>query len=258
MNDRPGPGGGLWSVVAPMILVAGLLAVLLAVWLRGSFGTGPETRPLEDLPPFRTLVGPTNPAISATGPLTGIEGEASLDEIRISLRRAPCPILFGDGPAEAVPVAVFTEHRCPHCRALEADLDALAARRDLSFRITYHDLPIFGQSSVTAARAALAAERQGADVAMRQRLLRSGLVVDRAYVATVAQSLGLDPDRLLADMDRPEVTRRLERTREVAAALGIGGTPGLVIGRTVAFGRLPPDHIARIIRAEAAAPPLCD
>ncbi len=79
---------------------------------------------------------------------------------RPSRRRSLCTDLFGpDPPPDRVPVAIFTDYACPYCRTLEAQLDADAEALGLAIR--RHELPILGPSSVTAARGALAAARQG-------------------------------------------------------------------------------------------------
>ena len=45
-----------------------------------------------------------------------------------------------------------------------------------------------------------------------------------AYLRAAAEAQGLDPDRLLADMDGPEVAARLDATRAAAGRLGLHGT----------------------------------
>src|SRR3546814_10122181 len=61
-------------------------------------------------------------------------------------------------------LVVFTDYQCPFCRQMHARLTALA-KEDGNVRIVFKDWAIFGESSVEAARRALAAKYQGKDEA---------------------------------------------------------------------------------------------
>ena len=162
-----------------------------------------------------------------------------------------CPALFGPAlPTEIVPIAYFSEFRCPYCRALERDLDTLLAEDPASFRLIQHELPIFGPASELAARASVAAARQGKQQELRRRFMRTPLVAEPASVLRVATDIGLDVDQLTRDMASPEVQAELDRTRALADIFGFIGTPGLVIGRTVLNGAIPYTLLRRIAEDE--------
>ncbi|WP_370651059.1 DsbA family protein [Cypionkella sp.] len=174
--------------------------------------------------------------------------------MRISL----CPALFGLAlPKEIVPIAYFSEFRCPYCRALERDLDTLFAEDAYSFRLIQHELPIFGPASELAARASVAAAWQGKQQELR-RFTRTPLVADPACVLCVATDIGLDVDQLARDMASPDVQADLDRTRALADIFGFIGTPGLAIGRTVLNGAIPFALLRRIAEDEKSSEtPIC-
>jgi protein-disulfide isomerase len=153
-------------------------------------------------------------------------------------------------PTEIVPIAYFSEFRCPYCRALERDLDTLLAEDPAFFRLIQHELPIFGPASELAARASVAAARQGKQQELRRRFMRTPLVAEPASVLRVATDIGLDVDQLTRDMASPEVQAELDRTRALADIFGFIGTPGLVIGRTVLNGAIPYALLRRIAEDE--------
>ncbi len=164
-----------------------------------------------------------------------------------------CAALFrGERPAAPVPVAFFTDIACPHCRAMEP---AIAALPEAEATVHWHDLPRLGPASVMAARAIAGARAQGAEMAMRARLTRSRFRADAAYVAALAESLGLDPERLIADMAAPETEARIAETLGVARVFGFPGTPALVVGDIAAVGRRDRAGIDALIAA--SAPPPC-
>jgi len=103
---------------------------------------------------------------------------AAADAVRDDL----CAALFGmDQPDGVVPVAYFSDFRCPYCRVLERDLDTLFAE-DPALRLVQHELPIFGPPSEFAARASVAAVRQGGQQELRRRFMRTPLALLRQIV----------------------------------------------------------------------------
>ncbi len=240
---------------------AGLVAAVVAgaVWL--DVGRGPDVvfEPRAGAPGFRTLSGAGGvSAGSAIGTLLDTAGEAAEPETPADL----CQLLWrsdhpAQGPLDGPRLAVFSDANCPYCRRLDGTLEALAEDRP-DLRIVHHEWPALGPASVLAARAALAADLQGGFRPMQRRLLQSSFVPTPAYLRAAAEAQGLDADRLLKDMDRPEVAERLGATQEAARRLGLHGTPSLVIGGAVAEGALDRGTIEAALAAEARrASPAC-
>ena len=153
-------------------------------------------------------------------------------------------------------MASFSDYNCPYCRVATEDLAAIEARSGGSVRVRWHELPLLGPGSEAAARAALAADRQGAYPAMHARLMRARLLPTPVYLEEAASALGLDADRLLADMTSPEVEARLDRSAAAADAFGLPGTPAMVVGRTVVVGALGDRALERLIERERADGPI--
>ena len=63
-----------------------------------------------------------------------------------------------------------------------------------------------------------------------------------------AERLGLDLDRLREDMESPEIAESLERTRDLAKALGVTGTPAFVIGNELLPGAASLDRLKAFVR----------
>jgi protein-disulfide isomerase len=224
------------------------------------FGRGPTYSAIAGLAPFRTLK--TSGQVSgASAALVGLDALDGNDPTRLARVNAVktdiCGALFGKNlSAGVVPIAYFSEFRCPNCRALEGDLDEILAEESDTVQLVQHELPIFGPASKLAARASVAAARQGLQQPLRQRFMRTSLVADQRSVLAVAASIGLDSARLARDMNSAEVQAELDRTRALADVFGFSGTPGLVIGRTVVEGAVPGSLLRRIIAHELSLPPL--
>jgi 2-hydroxychromene-2-carboxylate isomerase len=72
----------------------------------------------------------------------------------------------------------------------------------------------------------------------------------------MADSVGLNGQRLVADMQSSEIAATLDQSRSIAKVFGFYGTPATVIGSSVFLGALPAADIAQIIKTELAALPL--
>ena len=213
--------------------------------------------PLERPAGFRRVAGG---AVSAGGfdPFVGLDGSGAAPSVPAA--SAPddlCAALFPDwsGAAGVVPVASFSDYNCAICRITTRRLAGLGAVADGTAQVTWHELPILGETSVLAARAALAADRQGAYAAFHERLLRSPFQPTPAYLDALAEDLGLDRARLAADMAGEAVTGRIARSLALRRLFGFAGTPAIVVGRTVVEGDVDETTLARLVEAEREAGP---
>lgn len=141
----------------------------------------------------------------------------------------------GGNPNGDATLVEFFDYNCPYCKRM-APIMRQAEAADPKLRIVYKEFPILGPNSLFAAKAALAANKQGKYVAFHRGLYELRGPVDEAKVLEVAKAVGLDVARLKADMQAPEISARLDRNIKLAQALGINGTPGFAIGDSVFTG----------------------
>lgn len=237
-------------------LIGGAALGVGAMWL--GYGRTPrfDYAPIKGIDGFRRLAGQGD--LSAAGVLAGLDpGRPIPGNILAQVTANPCAALFPDHPADApLPVAVFTDHYCPNCRLVEAPLQRM--QDDGLVRLHWHHLPILGPASEIAARATLAAGLQDAHDLMHQRLIGTDFRPTEAYLREAARGAGIDADQLLSDMaDHPDITAHLDRARALAGLFAIPGTPALVIGRTLAIGRLSPRRLRGLVKAETGSGVAC-
>ena len=162
--------------------------------------------------------------------------EFNLSALRSQLERDPrAPV--GGNPEGDVTVVEFFDYNCPYCRAVKPALRELLAG-DAGLRFVYKEFPILGEASQTAARAALAATRQGTTAyeEFHDALLGvAGQLTDDDVFRT-AERAGLDMARLRADMEDPAIEAAIRDNLELASSLNITGTPAFVIGETIIPG----------------------
>jgi len=123
-------------------------------------------------------------------------------------------------------------------------------KEDHGLRFVYKEFPVLGPASVTAAHAALAAQRQGKYEALHTVLMAAKGQITEDTIYKVAGSVGLDVDRLKQDMTAPEIEQELKANLALAEALNIRGTPGFIIGKKIVPGALDLDALKDMI-AEA-------
>jgi len=147
---------------------------------------------------------------------------------REALERDPADPVLGN-PAGDVTVVEFMDPRCGYCKQLHPAMKELL-RRDPKVRLVVKDIPILGPNSVLASHALLAAQAQGKYGPLFDALMALRIEPTEAVLQTEAEKVGLDWARLRRDMSDPAVTKRIEGHLTLARALGIQGTPALVIG----------------------------
>ena len=173
---------------------------------------------------------------------------SALATSRDKLERDPGDIVAGN-PNGNITVVEFVDHRCGYCKSVAAHV-AEVVKADGNVRLVHKQFPILGPQSVQAARAALAAIKQGKGLELHRALMESRGSFDDAMIMDTARKLGIDTARLATDMKAPEVLAQLQRTMELGRSLGIKGTPAFIIGDTLLPGAVDADTLRSVI-AEA-------
>ena len=178
---------------------------------------------------------------------TEAQRTAVLAERRQEIFEDPNAPVVGN-PQGDVTLVEFFDYRCPYCKQVAPAIDSLLAE-DKKLRIVYKEFPVLGPESVTAARAALAARKQGKYEALHRTLMDMKGQINETAIFNAAKSVGLDVDRLKRDMQAPEIAATIQANHQLAAALDIRGTPGFVIGDEVVPGAVGIDTLRRLIVA---------
>lgn len=229
MRGRAGPSpdmAGLTSLAArrPRLTLALALGLSLAA-VAALQRLPPPAAPLEDTPVVRTVLSdPGSPA-------------------------------FGPASADVV-VVVFTDYQCGVCKRTDPALRRLMAR-DRGVRVVFKDWPVFGEGSEQAARAALAAHRQGRYLALHAALMDQRGPIDAERLRAAAVAAGVDWPRLQADLvaHGQLFDTQIGRHRLQAFSLGLAGTPAYLVGPHLIQGGLGERDLAQAVaRARRDSP----
>ena len=142
--------------------------------------------------------------------------------------RSPLAPVAGNANGK-VTIVEFFDYNCPYCGRAFKHLENVMKSAP-SLRIVFKEYPIFGGASVVAARAALAARKQGKYFAFHKAMLESRFRKTESMVFRIARQVGLDMERLKRDMKNPQIDQALQESNRLAAALGVRGTPAFLVG----------------------------
>jgi protein-disulfide isomerase len=158
-------------------------------------------------------------------------------------------IAFTFGPANSKKSLVeFYDYNCPYCRASLPAMMRFVAMHAKDTRISFIEFPIKGVNSTVAARFALAARNQPVRfLALHFALMGEQTMVTEDTLLTDARRAGLDLTRLRSDMERPDIAKTLEASRELARKAGVDGTPTFIVNGVIHPGAVDDETLDSLI-----------
>jgi protein-disulfide isomerase len=152
---------------------------------------------------------------------------AAIDQNRKALEHDPRD--FVANPAGKVTVSEFYDYRCPHCVNAAPAVVALIHDHP-NVRFVFKEFPIFGAASERAAAGAIAVAMAGGDGVGVYRDLMAARPLDEAALERILRAHGVDPAKLEQPDVKARIDAQLAATHQLAAALGVEGTPTFIIG----------------------------
>ena len=138
---------------------------------------------------------------------------------------------IGGNPHGAITIVEFFDYQCSHCMDMVPVVDAIVkANHDV--RIVYKDFPIRGPMSELAAKAALAAAKQGKYVALNHAMFMSNQPLSEQHIMALAENAGINIHKLKNDMKDKSIDAQLKANYRLAENLKLLGTPAFFIGKT--------------------------
>lgn len=167
------------------------------------------------------------------------------------LYRNPADPVLGN-PNGDVTLVEFFDYQCTYCKKVHPVVQKLL-RTDGNIRYVAKEHPILGPVSTLAAQAALAARNQDGYAVFSDALM-SARKLDENKIFDIARKVGLNPIRLLDDIDAQEeaINAQIEATLKLGQNLGLQGTPAFVVGDVIIPGATSREGLEKLIaRARA-------
>lgn len=174
----------------------------------------------------------------------------------VALAQANAGALFNDGhsfvggnPDGDITVVEFLDYRCGYCKRAFPEIEALI-EADRNIRLIVKEFPILGEQSVLASRFAIATQLVAGDEAYKNvhdTLMEFRGDISEASLLRIAESLGLDQDAILVEMQSTEVNEIIAKNQALAQTLSISGTPTFVVEDQMVRGYVPQNQMEEII-----------
>jgi protein-disulfide isomerase len=144
--------------------------------------------------------------------------------------------LIGDSPSRGsgkVVVVEFSDFQCPYCAQAHEALKAFVEQRGKEVTFVYKNFPLtqIHPQALPAARAAWAAGRQGQFWAYHDALFANQARLGEPLYGEIANKLKLDLPRFDRDRNGPASLQAIQKEVDQAEALGLQGTPTVVMDR---------------------------
>jgi len=170
-----------------------------------------------------------------------LQKKMALTENKSAIFNDPLTPVAGN-PEGDVSLVEFFDYNCGYCKRVFPAVMELV-KKDKELRYVIKEYPILGDSSVYAAKAALAAKMQDKYFEMHVSLMQSRGGLSKDKIMAIAQQIGLDTGKLEKDIESDEIKQALQRNFILGQSLGISGTPAFIIGDEIIPGAIGLDQL---------------
>lgn len=146
---------------------------------------------------------------------------------------------YTKGPKDAaVVIAEWSDFQCPFCSQAASLVDQIleAYPNDVKFVFKNYPLP-FHKQGMPAAKAAVAAGKQGKFFEMHDKLFENQRALADDKYAVWAEEIGLNVEQFKKDFEAPETAALITNEMKEAGQVGVRGTPSFFINGKQPAGR---------------------
>jgi len=153
------------------------------------------------------------------------------------------------GPEKApITIIEYTDFQCPYCRRGAETIRRLMETYPNKIRLVFKNNPLkFHPQALPAAKAALAAHKQGKFWEYHDLLFKNSAKLNEEMFLKFARDLGLDMEKFNKDRNSEEIAKQIENDQARAAELKLSGTPTFIINGVVIRGAQPLPYFRMVI-----------
>ena len=140
----------------------------------------------------------------------------------------------------------FIDYNCGYCKKTLKTINKLIKKYQ-NIKFVFIDFPILSETSLLAAKAAIAAFNQNLYFEYHSALLNNRKNIDETYLLELAKSFNLSLDKFKSDMESEKTNIIIEKNIEFAKNLNIRGTPTFIINKKVYPGAYDMKKIENIL-----------
>jgi len=161
------------------------------------------------------------------------------------------PVKGGKSPK--VTIVMWSDFQCPFCGRAEPTIKQIMDTYKDDVRVEWKNQPLpFHPNAMPAAKAAMAAHKQGKFWAMHDLMFQDQKDLSDAKYEEWAKQAGLDVSRWKKDKESPEIEAAIKKDMAQGAAVGANGTPAFFINGKFVSGAQPFDAFKTVIDDQIA------
>jgi len=152
--------------------------------------------------------------------------------------------------SDKAPVIIisYMDFQCPFCSRANTTLDRVFKMYPGKIRMVFKNKVIASHAqALPAARAALAAYKQGKFWEYHDRLFQNASTLNDAQYTSIASSMGLDLTRFEKDRASDAISWQIQKEEADFARAGLSGVPCFIINGVVVRGAKSADYFKQII-----------
>ena len=182
------------------------------------------------------------------------KAKTTLKEMHAEIYEHPATPKFGNLEDPDVKIVEFFDYHCGYCKHMLPVISQLV-EEDPGLQIILREFPIPSEDSARASRAGLAVYALAPDKYFdyHAALMKHKGQYSEKKLLEMAATLGIDKDKLKAEMEKPEIDEEIKRTRKITEGLNLTGTPAFIIGTEILPGAASLDSFKEAIKAAREA-----
>jgi protein-disulfide isomerase len=147
-----------------------------------------------------------------------------------------------------VVITEFSDFQCPFCARATPLLDQMVKEYPQDVKLVFKQFPLTSihPLAMGAAKASLAAAKQGKFWEMHDELFANSRALQPDKLKEYAEKLGLDVAKFEADMKLPEIDQQVRNEMKQAASAQVTGTPTIFVNGKRLMNRSPDGFRAMI------------
>ncbi|MFW5875592.1 MAG: DsbA family protein [Myxococcota bacterium] len=133
-------------------------------------------------------------------------------------------------PMAPVTIVEFSDFECPFCGGASPVLERVVDESEGKVRLVFKHYPLDSHPHArAAAKAAIAAGKQGKFWEMHDELFENQAALERSDLDEYARELGLDMEQFEEDMESDATEERISKDKTMGSKAGVRGTPAIFV-----------------------------
>lgn len=141
----------------------------------------------------------------------------------------------------------FFDYNCGYCkRSFPELMELIAENKDI--KVILKELPVLGESSILASKAAIASLKQDKYFAMHQELINFSGQITINDIIDISKRVGINHEQLKNDMNKDETVLLIKENYRLADLIGVRGTPAFIINKELIPGAIGKEDMIKILK----------